>query len=299
MRKLFIFLFCTVLYCGVSAQELRCGVTINTQQLTTTDVKVFKTLEVAIREFMNNRKWTDDTFQPEEKIDCEFIITITEEPAANKYKGQASIISRRPVFGTDYNSTIVNTVDKDFEFDYTEYEPLDFNESTSLSNLTSMLAYYAYLVIGMDYETFSEKGGDKYFQKAFAIVNQATTREEKGWKAYDGSRNRYWLINNILDPRFSGIRDIYYSYHRIALDQMNDKPAESVKIVTGNLQTLDNINRTNPNSMFMQLFFTAKSDELVGIYSQASPQDRAKAANYLMKLDPTNTQKYQTLVGGN
>lgn len=299
MRNLFFFI---LLLCSTQfsyAQELRCGITINTQQLTTTDVKVFKTLETAIREFMNNRSWTDDKFQPEEKIDCEIIITVTEEQSAGKYKAQASIISRRPVFGTDYNSTVVNTVDKDFEFSYTEYEPLDFNENTFQSNLTSMLAFYAYMIIGMDYDTFSDKGGEKYFQKAFSIVTQATSREEKGWKAYDGTRNRYWLINNILDVKYAGLRDVYYSYHRQALDQMSEKPAEAVKVVLGNLQSIDNINKSNPNSMYVQLFFTAKSDELVGIFSQAIPQDRAKAANYLMKLDPVNIQKYQSLVGGN
>lgn len=299
MRNLlfFILLICSAQFS--IAQELRCGITINTQQLTTTDVKVFKTLETAIREFMNNRRWTDDIFLPEEKIDCELIITVTEEQSAGRYKAQASIISRRPVFGTDYNSTVVNTVDKDFEFAYTEYEPLDFNENTFQSNLTSMLAFYAYMIIGMDYDTFSDKGGEKYFQKAFSIVTQATSREEKGWKAYDGTRNRYWLINNILDVKYAGLRDVYYSYHRQALDQMSEKPADAVKVVLGNLQSIDNINKSNPNSMYVQLFFTAKSDELVGIFSQAIPQDRAKAANYLMKLDPVNIQKYQSLVGGN
>ncbi|MBK6730514.1 MAG: DUF4835 family protein [Bacteroidetes bacterium] len=299
MRNLlfFIFLICSAQFS--IAQELRCGITINTQQLTTTDVKVFKTLETAIREFMNNRRWTDDIFLPEEKIDCEIIITVTEEQSAGRYKAQASIISRRPVFGTDYNSTVVNTVDKDFEFAYTEYEPLDFNENTFQSNLTSSLAFYAFIIIGMDYDTFSDKGGEKYFQKAFTIVTQATSREEKGWKAYDGTRNRYWLINNILDVKYAGLRDVYYSYHRQALDQMSEKPADAVKVVLGNLQSIDNINKSNPNSMYVQLFFTAKSDELVGIFSKAIPQDRAKAANFLMKLDPVNIQKYQSLVGGN
>lgn len=298
MRNLILLSIISLSSVFAIAQELNCGVTINTQQLTTTDVKVFKTLESAIREFMNTRRWTDDVFQPEEKIECELIITITEELSSDKFKAQASIISRRPVYGTDYNSTIVNTVDKDFEFSYIEYEPLEYNDNTFLSNLTSLLAYYAYLVIGMDYDTYSNRGGDKYFLKAFNIVNQANAREEKGWKAYDGSRNRYWLITNIQDPKYAGIRDVYYNYHRTALDQMYENPAESVKIVSTNLTTLDNINRSNPNSMYMQLFFTAKSDELVGLFSEASPTDKTKAANILMKLDPVNTSKYQTLLGG-
>ncbi len=280
------------------AQELNCVVTINTQQLKTTDPKVFRTLETAITEFMNTRKWTNDVFEPEERIECEFIITITEELSSDRFGAQASIVSRRPVFGADYNTTILNIADKDWQFQYVEYQPLEFNEAAFISNLTSMLAYYAYVIIGMDYDTFSPKGGETYYQKAYTIVSQASNREESGWKSFEGNRNRYWLINNLTDPRFASIRTVYYKYHRLALDKLVEDQAKPLAEVTKQLQTLDAINRANPNSMIIQLFFTAKSDEIAGLYSQAVPSERNKAVSYLLRLDPLNTEKYQALLTG-
>ncbi|MBC8046068.1 MAG: DUF4835 family protein [Fimbriimonadaceae bacterium] len=296
MRNLIIlltFLFSVQLY----AQELNCGVTINTQQVKITDPKVFKTLETSIREFMNTRKWSDDNFKPEEKIDCQIVITIREENGSDKFKAQATIISTRPVYGSDYKTTVLNTVDNDFEFIYAEYQPLEFNENNFISNLTSVLAYYAYVIIGLDYDSFSKNGGDKYYQRALNIITQASNREEKGWKAYDGTRNRYWLIDNILDPKLGGFRDAFYSYHRQGLDLMYNDQVTPIATISKSLQTFDNINRTQPNSMILQLFFTAKSDELIGIYQNAAPTEKAKAVNYLMRLDPSNGDDYQQIMG--
>ena len=297
MRKLLL-LFLILASLHISAQELNCVVSINTQQLKTTDPKVFRTLETAITEFMNTRKWTSDVFLAEERIECEFIITITEEISSDRFRGQVSIISRRPVYGTDYNSVILNTVDKDWEFQYVEYQPLEFNEAAFISNLTSMLAYYAYVIIGMDYDTFSLKGGETFYQKAYTIVSQASNREERGWKSFEGNRNRYWLINNLTDPRYANIRTVYYKYHRLALDKMSEDQAKPITEVTKVLQLMDNLNRAQPNSMIVQLFFSAKSDEIAGIYSNAIPNERNKAVSYLLRLDPLNTEKYQALLTG-
>ena len=298
MHRLLVFCCLLFISTGLMAQELSCGVSINTQQLKTTDPKVFRTLETAITEFMNTRKWTPDSFQPEERIECEFIITIVEELSSDKFRAQVSIVSRRPVYGTDYNTTLLNTVDKDWEFQYVEYQPLEFNEAAFISNLTSMLAYYAYIIIGMDYDTFSPKGGETYYQKAYTIVSQASNREERGWKSFEGNRNRYWLINNLTDPRYAAIRDVAYKYHRLALDKMSEDQPKPVGEVTKALQALDNINRAQPNSMVVQLFFAAKSDEIAGIYSKALPAERTKAVCYLLRLDPLNTEKYQALLSG-
>ncbi len=297
MHKYLIFtglLFVTI---KLSSQELNCGVTVNADQLSQTDAKVFKTLETAIFEFMNNRKWTDDVFKPEERIDCQLVITVTEEESSDNFNAQANIVSRRPVFGSDYNSTLINFQDKDWEFQYAEYQPLEYNENQFVNNLTSMLAYYAYIIIGFDYDSFSPKGGDKYFLKAQSIVNQASNREESGWKSYDGSRNRYWLVTNLLDPKFSGFRDAFYQYHRQALDLFYDDQLKPVTTITKTLQTFDNINRTQPNSMIMQLFFSAKSAELAGIYTNSNPAEKAKAVNLLMRLDPVNSDSYQQIMG--
>lgn len=292
------FLFLCIVFFSVQVfgQELNCGVTINTQQVKTTDPKVFKTLETSMHEFMNTRKWTDDSFKPEEKIDCQIVITIREENGSDKYKAQATIISTRPVFGSDYKTTMLNMVDNDFEFQYAEYQPLEFNENSFLSNLTSMLAYYAYIIIGLDYDSFSKDGGDKYFQKALNIVAQAGNRDEKGWKAYDGTRNRYWLVDNILDPKLTGFRNSFYQYHRQGLDMMYNDQIAPIATISKTLQTLDNVNRSAPNTMIMQLFFTAKADELIGLYQNAAPTEKAKAVNYLMRLDPANGDDYQQIM---
>lgn len=300
MHKIFFLITSILFSLQVQAQELICNVSVNSDKATQTDPKVFKTLETSIFEFMNTRKWTDDVYKPEERIVCQILITINEvdDKKSSKYYASAAVVSRRPVFGSDYNSTLINFQDKDFEFTYEEYQPLEFNENQFTTNLTSMLAFYAYIIIGMDYDSFGQKGGDKYFLKAETIVNQASNREEKGWKSYDGTRNRYWLIDNLLDPKFGGYRDAFYQYHRQGLDMLSADQIKPVSAITKSLQTLDNINRTQPNSMIMQLFFSAKSDELLGLYGNAAPAEKAKAVTMLMRLDPVNADSYQELLSG-
>ncbi len=298
MRKILIILTFVFFGSQLFAQEINCAVTINAEKVTQTDPKIFKTLETAIFEFMNTRKWTDDVFLPEERIECQILISITEELSSDKFRAQTSIVSRRPVFGSDYNSTLFNFQDKDFEFIYSEYQPLEYNENQYTNNLTAMLAYYAYIIIGLDYDSFALKGGDKYFVKAQTIVNQASNSDSKGWKSYDGTRNRYWYINNLMDAKFSVVRDVFYQYHRQGLDNMYNDQIKPVSTITKALQTLDNVNRTQPNSMVMQLFFSAKSDELLGIYSKAPPAEKAKGISYLIRLDPVNADSYQELLTG-
>lgn len=298
MRKLLLILIATLTAGYAQAQELNCAVTVNADQITQTDRRIFKTLETSIYEFINTRKWTDDNFQADERIECQILITVSEEVSAGKYRGQASIVSRRPVYGSDYNSTLLNFQDKDFEFTYTEYQPLEFNENMFSSNLTHMLAFYVYVIIGMDYDSFSQKGGDKYFLKAQTLVNQASNADARGWKSFDGSRNRFWLINNIMDPSFAAMRDAFYQYHRQGLDNFYNDQTKPVTIITKSLQTLDNVNRITPNSMIIQLFFSAKSDEILGIYSKATPSEKAKAVSYLTRLDPVNADAYQEMLSG-
>lgn len=298
MRKIIYILLLQICCAPLFGQDLNCAVTVNADKVTQTDPKIFKTLETSIYEFMNNRNWTDDIIKPEERIECQILITVTEEAGSDKYKAQASIVSRRPVYGSDYNTTLLNFQDKDFEFTYAEYQPLEYNENQFTNNLTAMLAYYAYIILGLDYDSFSPKGGDPYFVKAQSIVNQAGNADAKGWKSFDGARNRYWYVNNILDPKFGALRDATYQYHRQGLDQMYNDQVKPISIITKALQTLDNINRTQPNSMVMQLFFTAKSDELLGLYSKAQPTEKAKAVSYLTRLDPLNADSYQKLLTG-
>ena len=213
LRSFFSLLILTGMLFGGSAlqaQELQCGVNVSAPQLRVADPKIFKTLETAIYEFMNNRTWTGDKFKAEEKIRCEINITITDELSIDRFRAQVAIQSSRPLYNSDYQTVTFNWVDKDWEFSYVEYQPLEFNENIVLNNLTSMLAYYAYIIIGLDYDSFALNGGTTYLQKAQKIVNNSQNACEKGWKPYDGIRNRYWLTDNLMNPRFAGYREAFY-----------------------------------------------------------------------------------------
>jgi hypothetical protein len=247
---------------------------------------------------MNNRSWTGDKYALAERIECEIIITITEELSTDRFKANINIQSNRPVYNSDYKTVMFNYVDKDFEITYREYEALDFNENTFQSNLTSVLAYYAYIVIGFDYDSFEMNGGTAHFLKAQQIVNNSQNAKEKGWKPFDGLRNRYWLVENMLDAKFKDYRRMLYDYHRKALDKMYDDPSSSVKTVSSGLELLSKVNSSKPNSMALQLFFVAKVDELVGMFKNAGPTDKTKAVALLTKMDAANAGRYRGILTG-
>jgi len=285
---------------STQAQELNCQVQVITPKLQTADPKIFKTLETSIYDFMNSRKWTSDIFEPEERIECSILINITEELSIDKFKAQVSIQSSRSVHNSSYNSVVINHVDKDWVFQYAEYQPLEFNENVFISNLTSMLAFYAYFIIGMDYDTYSLKGGTPYFTKAQAIVNSIPPNlgkdEAPGWKPFDGNRNRYWIVENLLKSRYEPFRSVAYKYHLQGLDMMYENPKVARQVITSALKTLKEPVEENPNAMIVQLFFNAKAEELVNIYSGASPPEKAAIVQLLNQLDPTNKQKYQQIM---
>lgn len=299
MKKYFFLL--TLLCIAVTgyAQELNCTVKVITAQLQTADPKIFQTLQKSIYEFMNNRKWTNDNFSTNERIECSILINITQEISSDKFGAQITIQSNRPVFSSGYNSTVLKWADKDFQFQYAEYQPLEFNENTYLSSLTSVLAYYAYTIIGFDYDSFSPSGGTVYYQKAQNIVNAAQSTSEPGWKSYESIRNRYWLINNLLNTKFENVRIAMYKYHREGLDKMFENPDQGRKAITESINLLNKTNDDSPNSMILQVLLQAKSDELVNIYSKATPQEKSNAVQVLSKLDASNSSKYQAIMKSN
>lgn len=299
MKKYFFLL--TLLCIAVTgyAQELNCTVKVITAQLQTADPKIFQTLQKSIYEFMNNRKWTNDNFSTNERIECSILINITQEISSDKFGAQITIQSNRPVFSSGYNSTVLKWADKDFQFQYAEYQPLEFNENTYLSSLTSVLAYYAYTIIGFDYDSFSPSGGTVYYQKAQNIVNAAQSTSEPGWKSYESIRNRYWLINNLLNTKFENVRIAMYKYHREGLDKMFENPEQGRKAITESINLLNKTNDDSPNSMILQVLLQAKSDELVNIYSKATPQEKSNAVQVLSKLDASNSSKYQAIMKSN
>lgn len=286
---------------SASAQELNARVTVNSSRIgNTVNKNVFQTLQTALNTFMNNRKWTTDVFAPNEKIDCTFLLNLQPTDAANVYSASLTIQAARPILNTSYVSPIVNYQDEDISFKYVEFQQFEFNDNRVsgsdglVSNLTAVFAYYAYMIIGFDYDSYSPRGGNTYFQKAQNVVNNAPeARGVSGWKAFDGIRNRYWLAENMLNSRYSIIHDVYYNYYRMGFDKMYEDEAAARVELLNTLNLMNNFNTDNPNTMINQFFFQGKSTELIKTFSKAVQQDKARAAELLQKMDLTNASRYK------
>ena len=219
-------------------QELNCNVQVLAPQIQGSDKQVFETLKKEITEFLNNRKWTSDQFLVQERIECSMLITVSDRPNSDEFKATVQVQTRRPIYGSSYNSTLINFNDQDFSFRYIEFEPLDFTDQTFISTLTSTLAFYAYIIIGLDYDSFALNAGTPYFQKANNIVNVAQAAKEKGWKAFEGNRNRYWMAENLINPQLNDMHTVYYNYHRLGMDLMAEKVADGRKVILESLKLL-------------------------------------------------------------
>ena len=290
-----IFLMPTILL----AQELKCNIQINSQKIPGTNRTVYQTLQTAIYEFMNNTAWTNHVYNIDERIECNILINLNDQIGSDEYKGTIQIQSRRPVFNTSYNTTTLNFLDNNLDFRYLEFTKLEFSENTFQSNLTSVLAYYAYIILGIDYDTYSYMGGTEYFQKAEKILNNAQNAVELGWKAYEGNRkNRYWMIENILNEKYRPIREVYYRYHRLGLDIMNEKVIEGRAEIAECMVSIQKVFRDKPDPylFYMQLFFDAKNDELVNLFSESFPTEKTRVVNILTEIDNANASKYKVIM---
>lgn len=277
------------------AQELNARVQILSQQIQNTNKRVLDMLEISMRDFLNTRRWSADNFQAQERIDCNFVINITEWDGGSNFKAEAQIQSSRPIYGTTFNSTVLNYSDKEFGFNYTEGQPLDFSDLNYINNLSSLLAFYAYTIVGLDYDTFSKLGGNPLFAKAQTIINNSQNAPFPGWKAFESLKNRYWLAENLTNKAYNPIRESLYNYHRLGLDVMYDNKSKGRKEIMSVLPQLQNFDKQKQGSMLNQLFFTAKADELVNLLSQSEPKERMNAYNILSVLDPANVAKYDVL----
>jgi len=303
MLKKKILLLIAIAGCAASsdAQELQAKVTIISQQIgTNVNKNVFTTLQTQITNLINNRKWTDDVFQPQEKILCNFLINLESVDDQNTYKASLTVQAARPVYNSSYQSQLVNYQDPDFTFKYVEYQPVEFNENRVsgpdplAGNLSAVIAYYVYIILGLDYDSFAPKGGVTYFQEAQNIVTNAPEeRDISGWKSFDGNRNRYWLANNVTNNRYNVIHDFFYAYYRTGLDNLYDNETKAHVNLLNALSRLQDFNQQNPNTMILQFFIQSRSDELVGIFKKADPGTKARAREMLAKLDVGNITKYQ------
>ena len=291
-----------LLNASAHAQELQAKISINSSRVgSTVDKKVFQTLQNALNTFLNNRKWTNETFQPNEKIVCNFLLNIAEVSTDNVYKASLTIQAARPVYNSTYDSPLVNFIDDAVVFRYVEFQPIEFNENRIsgsdplVSNLTAVLGYYVNIILGMDFDSFALRGGDPYFQKAQNIVNNAPdSRDIVGWRNFDGQRNRYWLADNLTNSKYAILHDAIHSYYRLGMDNMYDNETEGRTAVLNTLNFLNNINTENPNSMGVQFFLQGRARELIGIFKKTTPDEKSRAADLLSKMDISNANNYKS-----
>ena len=301
MKRLFIFSVALVISTALNAQELLAKVTVNAQRVTTTvDKKIFSTLQTQLSNLLNNRKWTNESFQTHEKIECNFLLNIDKVVEPNVYQASLTIQAARPVYNSSYQTALINFMDADVTFRYVEFQPIEFNENRIqgtdplAANLTAVFGYYVNIILGLDYNSFSPKGGDMYFQKALNIVNNAPeNRSISGWKAFDGLRNRYWLAENLMNTRYNIVHDVMYTYYRQGLDNMYEDEANGRRSILAALKQLKSFNDQNQKSMILQFFMQGKSLELIRIFKKAPPQEKNDAATILSQIDITNASKYK------
>jgi hypothetical protein len=282
------------------SQELRCNVQVVSQQIQGSNKQVFETLQNAIYEFMNNRVWTNHVYTMEERIECNLMFNITEQLSADDFRGTLTIQARRPVFNTNYYTTTLNFVDNSIRFKYVEFSPLEFDLNSHQSNLTSILAFYAYYILGLDYDSFSLYGGSTFFSNAEKIVINAQNAAEKGWKPMDdvAHKNRYWLVKDMLDPDYEPLRTFNYNYHRLGLDVMDEKVVEGRAEITSSLELLRNVYRKKPDPYMylLRLVFDSKVDEIINVYTESYPDERNRAHEILTEVDKPNANKYKAIL---
>jgi hypothetical protein len=297
LRKIFISISLITLSVFASAQELNCSVQVITPTIQATDKSIYETLQTSIREFLNNRKWTPDQYLNQERIECSILINIKSRLSTDEFEATIQVTSGRPVYKTSYKSPIMNLMDKDFTFRYVQDQTIDYDEAAVTTNLTAVLAYYANLIIGFDYDTYSVEGGTPYFTKAQNIVNGAQNFPDKGWKSFENTQNRYWITESIMNVTFKPFRKSLYRYHRLGFDVMADKFTDGRSEILESIKDLKKVYQERPSSYLMQTFFDAKADELVNLFTPATGDEKRQLVQVLNLIDPGHTNKYNAIGG--
>lgn len=290
---LFILIFSGI---SVIGQEFRCNVSISSSRIEGTNKQIFETMRTDIYEFMNNRKWSDNIFTTDERIECTIFIQITQQLAADEFVGTMQVQLNRPVFNSSYTTPVLNLKDNDLQFKYVEFQAMDYDQTSNSDPLTNTLAFYANILLGFDLDTFSPLGGTPYFQKARDIVNRSQNAAEKGWRAFEGNYNRFWLVENLTNTAYGPFRDLLYRYHRLGLDIMAEKPDLGRSEITDALKNMQVVYRSKPDTYINRLFFDAKSDELVNIFSKSNSDEKSRVMTIFTECDPSNSGKYQKIL---
>jgi hypothetical protein len=301
IQRLFFLLLLGLLSAGAFAQgELNCTVRVSTPQLQNVDRKVFDNLEVALRDFLNTTKWTKDNFEPDERIRCNFILTIKSEIDNTTFEAELAVQSVRPVYGSGYDTPLLSHLDKELVFSYDLNQPIEFlPDVADNQNLAAVFAFYAYIILGMDYDSFSAFGGDPYFLTAQQIVTniQNSNNKSSGWRPADGgkNRNRYWIVENLLNPRIKPFRAAMYNYHRKGLDLFSIDMEKGKAAILQSLEEVDKVSTAYINSMIVQMFANSKRDEVVEMWKVGSKPQKDRIFQIMVKIDPANTQRYKEM----
>lgn len=279
-----------------TAQELLCQVRVNAQQIQNTNAQLFRDMQEDILRFMNNTNWTKRDYKQEELIECNLLITINSQESSNEFSATVQINAARPVYGSTYTSPIINFVDQAVTFQYDPFQPLEFSQGRYANELSSLLSFYAYIIIGLDADTFEEFGGTPFLNTAEQVANAASNSRYQGWKSSDGTKTRYWLITYLLDPRFKPLRECMYQYHRRGLDLMIDDVRKGREAIEKALYKLEPIHERIPNSYLQQIFFDTKHQEIGNIFSQAETATKNDMLEFLQKVDLNHFTDYQKAI---
>lgn len=298
LSKILLVLLLTLYSVRVFSQELNCNVQINSSQIQGSDKSVYDAMQKSIFEFMNSKKWTNNVYKNTERIECTIMINITEQVSTNEFKATIQVQSRRPVYNTSHFTTTFNHIDKELSFKFNEFDPLEYSETNFISNLTSVLAFYANIILALDYDSFSKKGGTKYLQKAQAIVSNSQGAVQSGWKAFESQSNRYWIAENLLHNDYSDLRECFYEYHRLGFDLMANNVETGRAAVLKSLRKLEQVFDRKPANIQLQIFFNAKSNEIVELFFEGLGKEKTEITTLLNKIDPTNLSKYEKITKG-
>ena len=295
MKSFFLTLLSVFFTIAVCAQDFQCQISINTSKIPGSNKEKYNTLQQALYSFVNDRKWCQYNLKANERIECAILITL-DDVSGDVMKGTMTLQLQRPVYGTNYKSSMLNFQDKDIKFTYEEGQALEYADNSNLSQLTSLIAFYLNLFLAIDFDSFSQNGGDVYLSKCQSIVSLNANATEPGWKVYEsGQKNRYWLMENLTNGQYSKIHDFYYSYHRLGLDVMSESPDAGRASILDALKMLNDVNKIKTNLYIIQLIVLAKSQEIINIFSEGTATEKTTVINIMKQLDPANQSKYAAI----
>lgn len=296
-KQSLLFLLLAFGFLSVSGQELLCTVSVDAGRIQS-DRSVFEDMQKQISEYMNFQQWGNDKFESHERIRCNLQIIVTKRPSPDYFVCTMNLQVFRPTYNSTYETMLLKVADKSFNFNYVAYQNMVFTDNSYTDNLTALLNFYAYLVLAFDYDSFGLNGGNPFFQKCQEIVNLAVVSNEKGWKANEDNRNRYWLMENLSNSRYKSFHDILYKYHRQGLDMMESKPAQGRRAIMESLKELKKLNQQNPLLILIKTFLDAKQNELIGVFTKSFANDKQEFVNLMQEIDPSNIARYNSVLEG-